>query len=364
MTTETWTKPIFFDLDTVENIAEEEATVPLDYAPPVILPENTEFEKNYPSAAQPEFSITQSHKDFPPQTYPSNAGPLWWLVGSLGLLLIFMLLVDTYHFIAQQYHTSLFLGTLFLSLILSIASATFILSWRSYKNLQNLRSVAVLQQEGHQLLASEDYGKAIPYLNKITHLYTDKPDIKERLERFYLTFNDSHHDREVCSLFSNLVLKEIDQQAYAIITQRSKEAALMVMLSQIALLDSLLMLWRNVRMIRDIATLYGGKPGFLATLSLIKGVFQNIIYAGVSEVAADSVTEIMSSSVLSFMSAQAAQGVGSGVLTARLGLYTMQTCRPLPFLEAEKPRLKEIRWEIMSSLKRLFEQIVVKDKKM
>jgi putative membrane protein len=82
---------------------------------------------------------------------------------------------------------------------------------------------------------------------------------------------------------------------------------------------------------------------------------QNLVYADVSEILAESVADAFGNSVLSVVSTQAAQGVGSGILTARVGLQAMALCRPLPFQTEEKPRLKEIRWEIVSSLKGLFE---------
>ncbi|OQY50124.1 MAG: TIGR01620 family protein [Candidatus Parabeggiatoa sp. nov. 2] len=353
MTAEALKTPLFFDLDKVETIAEEEAIITLDYTPPVILPEEAELELE---PYQPEL-VTPQPSTIVSQPPPSSTFSPWpLLVGGLGLLLVLMLLVDTYHFILQQFNSSFFLGTLFLGLIVAISGAALTLSWRAYKKLQALRTVSALQKEGRQLIEKEGYGGAIQYINRIAHFYAHRPDIKARQERFYLTLNDTHHDREVCSLFSTQVMKDIDQQAYHIVTQRSKETALMVMISQIALLDAVLTLWRNVRMIRDVATLYGGRPGFLGSIGLITGVLQNLIYADVSEMVAESVAEMMGGSVLSVMSAQIAQGLGSGVLTARLGLYAMQACRPLPFSEEEKPRLKHIRWEIMSSLTGVFEK--------
>jgi len=349
MNTETWETPLFFELDKVETIAEEEAAITLDYTPPVILPDDTALEYETDFKVEPLEPIISSIS-------PTSTSPWLWLVGALGLLLVLMLLVDTYHFIAQQYASSFFLGTLFLTLIFTICGTVFILSRQAYQKIQILRTVSALQKEGYELMEKDGYGDALRYINKMVHFYAHRPDVKERIERFYITLSDSHHDSEVCNLFSNLVLKEIDQQAYHIVSQRSKETALMVMISQIALLDTVLTLWRNVRMIQDVATLYGGKPGLLGTMSLISGVVQNLIYANVSETVADSVAEILGGSMLSVMSAQVAQGLGSGVLTARLGLRTMQACRPLPFLEAEKPRLKGIRREIVFSLKGIFEK--------
>ncbi len=357
MNTHVSNKPIYFELDEVENIAEEEATVTLDYTPPVILPEDIELEtimvepEPLPSLTANALSSTATMNPWL-SSFPS-ASPWLWLVGSLGLLLILMLLFDTFYFIAEQYTRSFLLGTLFFSIILCITGAVLILTWRAYQSIVTLRTVAALQQEGRQLMATTRYGHAIHYINRVAQFYLHRPDVKTRLEQFYLTLKDTHHDREICTLFSTQVMKEIDQQAYYIVVQRSKETALFVMISQLAWLDALLSLWRNVRMIQDIAALYGGRPSLLGSITLITNVLQNLIYANVSETVADGMAEILGGSMLSVFSTQMAQGLGSSVLTARIGLHTMQACRPLPFLEAEKPRLKEVRREVIKSLKKL-----------
>jgi len=365
MTTDAWITPTFFDLDSVESIAEEEQAVTLDYTPPVILPEEVELETN---------ALLLAHEPEPPaeseiqnkQSVAHIINPLLqnqsqkismltlWLLASLGCLLVFMLITDMIQFIITQYHHSISLGTLFSILIVSVVSAALVLIWRSYQNILALRKVSALQAEGKMLIAANGHGDATRYINQIAQLYISRPDVKARLDRFYAILNDSHHDQDVCTLFSTEVMKEIDQQAYTIIVQRSKETALMIMFSPVPLLDVILTLWRNVKMIRDIATLYGGRPQFLGSLALVTSVVQNLIYADISEMVADSVSEIFGSSMISVMSAGAAQGLGSGVMTARVGLQAMQVCRPLPFTEEEKPRLKAIRWEIVSSLKKLF----------
>ncbi len=372
MNENSWKTPIFFELDQVEGIAEEESTVTLTYATPMILPNELELKTDALLLAhEPEPAETTGYtaagsstsfappaskiNSIPPIEIYQNFSPLTWLVGSLMTLLVGMLLLDAYYFIAGQYTHSFFLGTFFLGLILLIMISVLVLSWRAYENLQTLRAMTKLQQEGQKLMAVNSYGSAIHYINRIAHFYLHRPDVKARLDRFYVTLNDSHHDREVCTLFSNQVMKELDQQAYRIVLQRSKETALLVVLSPIALLDTVLTLWRSVRLIRDIATLYGGRPGFLASTSLVVSVVQNLVYAEVSEVLADGMAETLGHSMFAVLSVKAAQGMGSGVLTARVGLRAMNACRPLPFVEEEKPRLKEIRREIMSSLKGLVE---------
>ena len=348
-------KPIYFELDEVESIAEEEATVVLDYQPPVILPADLELELEpeplLPTTAVSAWSETTTTN---PLRYSfSLQSPWMWLATSLGLLLVLILLLDTYYWVLEQYHRSFLLGTVFLAVITGITTATAALIWRSYQNIVTLRMITALQQEGQQLMTSQSYGNAIYYINRVAHLYLDRPTTKLRLEQFYLTIKDTYQDQEVCALFSKQIMQEIDQQAHYIITQRSKETALLVMISHVAWLDTLLTLWRNVRMIQEIATLYGGRPSLLSSISLIKDVLQNLIYADVSEIAAEGIAEILGGSMLSIFSTQMAQGLGSSILTARVGLRAMQVCRPLPFLETEKPRLKEIRKEVIKSLRNL-----------
>jgi putative membrane protein len=335
---------IYFDLDTVEIIAEDKAKVTLDYTPPVILPDDIQLETD------------QSHEDTITTIPIVPKHSAWlWLAASLGGLLALMLLVDSYNFIVEQYDNNFVLGTVFLFLIIVISGTSLTLTWQAIQKIRTLRTVSNLQQEGQKIITNNAYGNAKGYLNKIALFYSEDLRFRNRLDRFYISINDSHHDREICALFSKKVMHDIDQQAYQIVTKASKETALFVMISQIALLDAILTLWRNVRMIKEIATLYAGKPGFFGSISLIVTVIQNLIYADVSETVADGTAEIIGGSVLSVMSTQIAQGLGAGILTARLGIHAMNACRPLPFMEDEKPRFKEIRREVMSSLKGAFE---------
>lgn len=242
---------IYFDLDTVEIIPEDKAKVTLDYTPPVILPDDIQLETD------------QSHEKTITTTPIVPKHSAWlWLATSLSGLLALMLLVDSYNFIIEQYNNSFILGTVFSLLIVIICGTSLALTGEAIQKIRKLRTVSNLQREGQQIITNNAYGNAKGYLNKIALFYNEDLSFRNRLDRFNISINDSHHDREMCALFSKKVMHDIDQQAYQIVTKASKETALFVMVSQIALLDTILTLWRNVRMIKEIATLYAGKPGF------------------------------------------------------------------------------------------------------
>jgi putative membrane protein len=162
----------------------------------------------------------------------------------------------------------------------------------------------------------------------------------------------SHYNsREILELYSRNVLCKVDEKALHEVAKFSTEAVVLVALSPVAIIDMLIILSRNLRMINKIAGLYGLQLSYWSRIKLIKQVFVNMAYAGVSELVADFGTEMLGAELLGKLSARFAQGLGAGMLTARLGSKTMELCRPIPF--KEKPKLSCVRKKIASQIKLL-----------
>ena len=62
--------------------------------------------------------------------------------------------------------------------------------------------------------------------------------------------------------------------------------------------------------------------------------------------------EVLGAGVMAKLSAAAAQGVAAGVLTARLGLRTMDACRAIAWEEGERPKLRQVTGGVLASAKR------------
>lgn len=112
-----------------------------------------------------------------------------------------------------------------------------------------------------------------------------------------------------------------------------------------------LILWRNQKMIQDIARCYGVELGYWSRIRLIRGILVNILYAGTTELATDLGTQLLSVEMSGKLSARLGQGLGGGLLTARLGYQAMALCRPLAFSSASKPKLSRIHKELLLELK-------------
>ena len=109
--------------------------------------------------------------------------------------------------------------------------------------------------------------------------------------------------------------------------------------------------WRNIRLVNRIAKIYGIELGYFSRLRLMKLVLLNIAVAGATELLQDVGMNWLSQDLTAKLSVRAAQGIGVGLLTARLGIKTIEFCRPLAFQPDEKPRLRHIQKEILTVLK-------------
>ncbi|WP_136253884.1 TIGR01620 family protein [Onishia niordana] len=170
----------------------------------------------------------------------------------------------------------------------------------------------------------------------------------------YLAAQDDHHGgAEQRVLLAHHLLAPRDREARRLIARMSGDTAVLVAASPLGLLDMALVAWRNLAMIDRLARLYGLELGYASRLRLFRQVLYNVAFAGSSELAGDIGMEWLSMDLAGRLSTRAAQGLGVGLMSARLGLKALGLARPLPFENGEAPRLVELRRELWQRLSRL-----------
>ncbi|MFY0991515.1 TIGR01620 family protein [Halomonas sp. C05BenzN] len=163
-----------------------------------------------------------------------------------------------------------------------------------------------------------------------------------------------HHDgRDIQLLLCHHLLAPRDREARRLISRMSGETAVMVAVSPLTLVDMALVAWRNLAMIDRLCRLYGLELGYASRLRLLRSVLHNMAFAGASELAGEAGMEILSLNLAGRLSARAGQGLGIGLLSARLGLRTQRLTRPLAFTADQAPRLGDLRGELWQQLRRL-----------
>lgn len=219
--------------------------------------------------------------------------------------------------------------------------------WREWRLLGELKRVESRQAQSHRLMDSVQLGEAQPFLAQVA---ANLPS-SAGLERYRQLSRAEHNDAESLLLFDELVLQPVDKQAQALVHKYSVESALLLAASPLAVLDMAMVLWRNQKMIRAVAALYGVKLGYWSRVKLFRGIVANILYAGISEVAVDLGSQLLSMELAGKLSSRLAQGLGGGMLTARLGFQAMALCRPLPFTSQNKPKLRQMHKALLGELK-------------
>ena len=164
---------------------------------------------------------------------------------------------------------------------------------------------------------------------------------------------EAHHSpSERRELFAFHVLGPRDREARRLISRMSGETAVMVAVSPLTWVDMSLVAWRGLRMMERLSRLYGLELGYASRLRLFKEVLASMAFAGASELAAEASMDLLSMNLAGRLSTKAGQGLGSGLMNARLGLRAMRLLRPIPFHAEEVPRIGELRAELFSRMRK------------
>lgn len=215
--------------------------------------------------------------------------------------------------------------------------------------LRSLRHHFSVQEHSEQLMLSDSVGHGKAFCQAIAKqggIKTESP----AYDRWINSVSASHSDAEILDMYDAMVLAEQDKTATKIVSQYSTEAAALVAISPLAVADMLLVAWRNFKMIDQLAALYGVELGYWSRLKLFKAVLINMAAAGASELAIDASMDFMSMDLAGKVSARAGQGLGVGILTARLGLKAMSLLRPMPWHQDRKVKLGAIRKQIVAKV--------------
>ena len=113
-----------------------------------------------------------------------------------------------------------------------------------------------------------------------------------------------------------------------------------------ALVDMLFVGGQNLRMLRRLATLYGARPGTLSLLKLARMVLTHIVLTGGIALGDDVIHQLVGHGLTAKLSARLGEGLFNGALTTRIGLATIDVCRPLPYIDVPRPRFRELVAEV------------------
>lgn len=318
-----------------------------------------ELDRAAPLPAEEEAALLTGSGD-PAELLPVPATPVRttrrlgrWLFGALAALVLVALGFDTADLLARAFAASLALGVLVALLAVTAGIAALAMLVNELLSLRRLRRIEELRDEAGRLAADAVGGRADRFAGSLVALYADRRELAPALARVRDHVTDAHDEHEVVRLLDREVLGPLDRAAYQRVLRASRDTAVATALSPAALLDFAVVLWRNLKLVREIAALYGARPGYVGSLRLLRRMLANIAVAGVTESAHHVAVEALGGSLAAAISTRMGQGVINGLLTARVGLTAMHLCRPIAFGPDNRPSLTRIRKELLSLSKQV-----------
>lgn len=270
----------------------------------------------------------------------------WFSYFSVSVLLLSI--TELGLFIVELSQRKDWLAGLWLVLSIGLLTLIGIIVIGEWRGLRQLKRQETLRNTSLQLFDMPAIGMGKAHCLTIAASMPD--EYRPYLSQWQSKLAEHHTDHEVLSLFEHSILAKADQRVLSIISNHAGAAGVMIAVSPFALLDMAIVLWRNIRMLNQISEAYGVRLGYWGRMSLIRKIFHTMLYAGAAEIISDAGNYALGAGLSGKISARLAQGMGAGVLSARIGLKAMQACRPMPWLATDKPMLAGISKQLMVDL--------------
>jgi putative membrane protein len=272
-----------------------------------------------------------------------------WLIG--GTLVGFTTLIgwQAVHSVVNAFQIGDWLTLGWTGFIAALSIAGLSSLAKELWKLRKLRRHFSAQEQAERLSDQNSLGNGKRFCHELAAMSAVAAS-SEAYQRWENSVTSAHTDAEIIDLYDALVVVEQDKQAAVVVSTYSAESAALVAMSPLAIADMLLVVWRNLKMIEKLASIYGVELGYWSRIRLLRSVFINMAAAGASELAIDSGMDLISSSMAAKLSARVGQGIGVGILTARLGLKSIELLRPTPWHHDRRLRLGAIRKQIVAKV--------------
>ena len=208
-----------------------------------------------------------------------------------------------------------------------------------------------VRQGAETALASGELGSARATTAALAGLYHGRDDLAWGVRRVAEQAAAVMDAETLLALAERAYLEPLDKAARRVIETAARQVAGVTALVPLALADVAVALLANVRMIRAIAVIYGGRGGFLGSLRLMRAVMVHLLATGAVAVGDDLIHSVAGGGLLSKLSRRFGEGVINGALTARVGVAAIEVCRPMPFVVLPRPRVTNL---VTRGLKGLF----------
>lgn len=266
---------------------------------------------------------------------PSRLARFFW--GSLMALIGFAVSLAAWNFVTGLLASNPVLGWIAAGLIGAFVLAALLIALREAASFFSLGRLDALHKRSATALATGDFKAAQEVTDQLLTLYRGRPDLRLAREALQDRRGDVFDADDLLHMAEDKLLAPLDAAAKLEVEAAARQVAMVTALVPLALADVVSALTANLRMIRRIAEVYGGRAGTLGAWRLTRAVITHLVATGMVAVGDDMLDSVIGGGLVGKLSRRFGEGVVNGALTARVGVAAMEVCRPMPFREGTRP---------------------------
>jgi len=271
----------------------------------------------------------------------------WWLLTTLIGALVS---IAAWNFVMGLLASYPLLGMVMTVLIGAVLLVLVLLCMRELAAFSRLARLDGLHHDVGEALAKNDLKSARAVTDRLVGLYQGREDTRWGRDRLAELRGDQLDAQALLALTEAELLGPLDIAASREVEAAARQVATVTALVPLALADVVAAMTSNLRMIRRVAEVYGGRSGFFGSWRLTRVVLSHLVATGAVAVGDDMLEPILGGTMLAKLSRRFGEGLVNGALTARVGVAAMEVCRPMPFSAARRPKVRSIIKRALSGL--------------
>ncbi len=278
-------------------------------------------------------------------------GARWgaWLISSLTGLITLVAGLWLHGFVAELLARNDWIGWTGLALLALAGFTALMLILREIMALARIRRITRIKHAAEAALRDNDKPSADAVIRTLGQFFAGRADMAWRQARLADHKGEIMDGAEWLTLAERELMAPLDDEARSVVAAASRRISVVTAISPVALVDMLFVAAENLRMLRRLALLYGGRPGTLGLLKLARMVVTHMVVTGGIAIGDDLIQQLIGQNLAGRLSARFGEGVFNGALTARIGLAAIDVCRPMPFVKLKPPRLRDFLAQVFKS---------------